>query len=145
MTELTKPKQSHGFQPGQSGNPAGRPKGARNKATLLIQELLDGEAERLGRKLIEMALEGDGTAMRLAVERIVPPRKDRPVEVSLPTMQTAADAVAATGALFAQVAAGDLTPGEASELAKLVDTFARTVEVQDLERRLAKLEEGLKR
>src|SRR5215475_9848913 len=66
------------FRPGVSGNPAGRPKGARNKSTLAAEALLDGEAEALTRKAVEMALGGDTVALRLCLERLVPPRKDRP-------------------------------------------------------------------
>ena len=47
------------FKKGQSGNPSGRPQGSRHKATLAIEELLDGEADKLTRKAVEMALEGD--------------------------------------------------------------------------------------
>jgi hypothetical protein len=64
------------FRKEQSGNPAGRPKGARNKATVASETLLDGEAEAITRKAVEMALDGDTTALRLVMERILPPRKD---------------------------------------------------------------------
>ena len=70
MTANSEPKQRGGFQPGQSGNPAGKPKGARNKTTLAVEALLDGEAEALTRKAIERALEGDSVALRLCLERI---------------------------------------------------------------------------
>src|SRR5262245_47204912 len=43
------------FEPGQRGNPSGRPKGARNKTTIAVEALLDNEAEALTRKLIELA------------------------------------------------------------------------------------------
>jgi hypothetical protein len=67
------------FRPGQSGNPAGRRTGSRHKATLAMEALFEGEAEAIGRKAIEKAKEGDTTAMRLCLERIIAPRKDRPV------------------------------------------------------------------
>jgi hypothetical protein len=130
------------FQKGQSGNPAGRPKGARNKATLALEALLDGEAEALTRKAIEMAKDGDMTAMRLCMDRIMPPRKDRPVSFALPTLKTAADAIKATSAIAEAVAAGDLTPMEAGELVKLVDGFTKAFELHEIEQRLAKLEGG---
>ena len=53
------------FQPGQSGNPKGKPKGARNRAPLAAEVLLDGEAEALTRKAIELALAGDTVALRI--------------------------------------------------------------------------------
>ena len=67
----------------QRGN-SGRPKGARHKATVAALALLDGEAEALTRKAIELALEGDVTALRLTLERIASPRRDAPVTFSLP-------------------------------------------------------------
>jgi hypothetical protein len=108
------------FQPGKSGNPAGKPAGARNKTTLAVEALLDGEAEALTRKAIELAKAGDMAALRLCMDRLAPPRKDRLVMFELPTITCAADAVKASAALFTAVAIGDLTPSEAAELGKLV-------------------------
>jgi hypothetical protein len=124
------------FEPGNSG----RPKGSRNKATLALEALLDGEAEALTRKAIGMALEGDTTAMRLVMDRIMPPRKDRPVLFALPKLETPADAVKATSALVEAVASGDLTPSEADDLSRLVDRFVRAVETTDILERLESLE-----
>src|SRR5258705_118225 len=67
------------FQKGRSGNPKGRPKGSRNAATLACEALLDGQAEALTQKAIQMALDGDPVALRLC-----PPRRDRPVSFPLP-------------------------------------------------------------
>jgi hypothetical protein len=63
------------FRPGQSGDPAGKPKGARNRATVAAEALLEGEAEMLTRKAIELGLSGDTTALRLCLERLMPPRR----------------------------------------------------------------------
>ncbi|GJE59098.1 DUF5681 domain-containing protein [Methylobacterium trifolii] len=128
------------FQKGQSGNPAGRPKGARHKTTLAVEALLEGEAEALTRKAIDLALEGDGPALRLCLDRLCPPRKDRHVAFALPPVETAADAVKASSALVAAVAAGELTPSEAAELGKLVETVIRGIELVDVQDRLTKLE-----
>ena len=65
------------FKPRQSGNSYGRPRGARNKATIAAEALLDGEAEAITRKAIELAKTGDITAIRLCLERIIPARRDR--------------------------------------------------------------------
>jgi hypothetical protein len=126
-------------KPFQPGNP-GRPKGSRNRATLALEALLDGEAEALTRKAVEMAMGGDTTAMRLVLDRIVPPRKDRPVMFLLPKLETAGDAVKATAALVEAVSVGDLTPGEAAELSKLVEGFTKAVELHEIQQRLDKLE-----
>jgi hypothetical protein len=124
------------------GNP-GKPPGARHKATQAALALLDGEAEALTRKAVDMALEGDGTALRLCLERIVPPRKDAPVRFDIPRMKSARDAVKAAGAVIDAVASGDLTPTEGAHVMALVDGFRRTLETSDLEARVLALEGGV--
>jgi hypothetical protein len=122
-----------------AGN-AGRPKGARNKATQAVMALLEGDAEALSRKAVEMALAGDGTALRLCLDRLAPPRKDSPVQFPLPRMSSAHDAAQAAGAVLEAVSAGDLTPTEGAQVMALVGSFRRTLEVTELEMRLAALE-----
>src|SRR5215510_13572489 len=72
------------FRKGQSGNPKGRRTGVRNKATEAAEQFLDGEAEALARRAVELALEGEASALRLCLERIIPPRRARPVKLNLP-------------------------------------------------------------
>jgi len=140
----TRKQRRSGWPKGQSGNPAGKPKGARHRATLAAEVLLDGEAEALSRKAVEMALAGDTVALRLCLERICPPRKERPIAFSLPPLASAADAPPALAAITAALAAGELTPGEANDLASLVDRFVGAVAVSDLEARLARIERNEK-
>jgi hypothetical protein len=102
--------------------------------------VLDGEAETITRKAIQLAKEGDLTALRLCLDRIAPPRKDRPVLFELPPIMSAADAVQASGALVAAVAEGELTPTEAGELGKLVEAYVKALEATDFAERLDKLE-----
>jgi Family of unknown function (DUF5681) len=133
------------FKPGQSGNPDGRPKGARNRATVAAERLLDGEADALTRKAIELAKEGDTTALRLCIERILPTRKDRPVAFEMSRIETVADSVKAAAAIASAVADGQLTPMEAAELSKVVDGYTRAVETADLAERLLRLEQTQKK
>ncbi len=124
------------FKPGQSGNPEGRPKGARNRATVAAERLLDGEADTLTRKAIELAKAGDSTALRLCIERILPARKDRPVSFNMPRIDSIADSVKAAAAIASGVADGDLTPMEAAELrtAELATRLVRLEQTQKKER-----------
>jgi hypothetical protein len=126
-------------RPFAAGNP-GRPKGARHKATLAAEAMLDGEAEGLTRKVLEMALAGDTVALRLCLERVLPPRRERPVRFRLPALQSPADASSAMAAIAAAVADASLTPGEAGELSKLIDAYVRAVEVTEFDQRLRALE-----
>jgi hypothetical protein len=131
------------FKKGQSGNPSGKPKGCRNTTTILFDELLKDNAKDLIEKAIEMAKGGDGPALRLCIDRLAPPRKDRPVWFELPEMKVARDAVKASAAIVAAVAAGDLTPSEAAELSRVVDGYARTLQTIEFEDRLSKLEKAI--
>ncbi len=140
MTDTTGKQQSGRFQPGQSGNPAGRPRGARHKATVAAELLLDGEAETLTRKAIDLAKSGDGSALRLCLERILPARRDRPVSFDLPAIETANDATNAMAAILRAVAEGDVTPNEGEAVAKLIETHLKAIEVTEIEARLSALE-----
>lgn len=122
-----------------AGN-AGKPKGARNRTTKAVAELLEGEAQALTRKAIELALSGDTIAMRLCLERIAPPRKDAPVSFGLPSMKTAASAAKAAGAVLEAVSTGQLTPLEAVQIMGLIETYRRTLETSEFEARIVALE-----
>ena len=115
------------FRPGQSGNPAGRPKGARNRSTIAAESLLEGEAEALTRKAIALALAGDTTALRLCIERLVPPRKDRPIAFELPPIASAADVANAVAAVLQAVAEGRVTPSEAMAVTGLIEVLGRAI------------------
>ncbi len=138
----TAKKQGRPFKKGKSGNPAGRPQGSRNKATLAMERLLNGEADRLTQKAVDLAMKGDTTALRLCLERLCPPRKDWPVTFDLPPMKVPADAVAAMSALLAAVAQGEVSPGEAQTIATVIEAQRRVIECEDHEKRLRALEEA---
>ena len=116
------------FKTGQSGNPGGRPKGSLNKATLASQALLDGEAEALTRKVVELAKNGHPVALRLCLERLLPPRKDRPISFTLPETKSAADLPKALLAILEAVAQGEITPGEGQALTAMLATMIATYE-----------------
>jgi hypothetical protein len=128
------------FKPGQSGNPSGRPKGSRHKTTLAIEKLLDGEAEEITRKAIEKAKHGDMTAIRICLDRLAPARKDRHIEFTLPKMEKASDAANASAAIVGAASSGELTPSEAAELLKIIESYTRTLQASDFEERLERLE-----
>ena len=118
-----------------TGN-TGRPRGARNRTTMAVLELLEGQAEALTQRAVEMALGGDTTALRLCLERLAPPRKDAPVMFALPPMTKASDAAEAAGATLQAVSEGDLTPSEGAQIMGLIDSFRRTLEITELEARV---------
>ena len=131
------------FPKGRSGNPRGKPKGARHKTTLLAERLMQDDAENIVNAVLAAARDGDMAAARIVLDRIAPARRDSPVTFTLPKIKRPADAVAASSALLAAVAGGRLTPGEALEVSKLIDGFVKTLEVAELEQRLNELEERI--
>ncbi len=124
------------FAPGNTG----RPKGARHKATLACEALLDGEVEKLTRKAVDMALAGDVQAMRICMDRIAPPRKDRHVTFDLPKIDGAGDHPKALAAIMGAVAQGGLTPMEGQALAAMLAEHRKAIETSEIEARLAALE-----
>jgi hypothetical protein len=131
------------FRKGESGNPLGRPRGARNKLALLAESLLEGDAAALVSKLIEVAKSGNVGALRLCIDRICPPQRDRTVAIELPPMTTAADAVAGMGVILQAIGEGDLGAREAGELANVVTGFSQTIATTQLEKRLDQIEKAM--
>ncbi len=125
---------------GEGNRLGGKTRGARHKTTLAIEALLQGEHEKLTRKAIDMALAGDTTAMRLCLDRIAPLRKDAPVSFELTPIKSAADALAASTAVLAAVAEGEITPDEAGRVMALLTAHKALVETGDLEARIVALE-----
>jgi hypothetical protein len=126
----------------QAGNTfgRGRPQGSRNKATIDLQEMLDGHGEAITRKCALMAMKGDATGMRLCMERLLPPRKEQPVKFKLSAVTTAAEVAAAVSTILQAVAGGQLTPAEGQMIANIVEGRRRVIETEELEARLQALE-----
>ena len=129
------------FRAGVSGNPNGRPKGARNHATRLAEALLEDDAVALVRRVIDLAKTGDVTALRLCLERLIPRRVERAIEFEMPSISEPKHAVVALSQITAGIGSGELTANEAHTLVALVEATIKTIEVVDLDRRLAALEE----
>ena len=120
---------------------SGRPKGSRNKATIAIESLLEGQSEALTQIAISKALDGDSVALRLCLDRIAPPMKDKPVVFPIPQMQDAVDASQAAGSVLSAVSEGMLTPIEGTRVMGLIDSYRRTLELTEIENRLKVLED----
>jgi len=131
------------FAKGHSGNPFGRALESRNKATEAAELLLDGAVEALTRRAVELALDGKLGALRLCLDRIIPPRRQRAQRLDLAPPRTIADLGSTMAAITTAAMEGTITTGEAAELARVVEIFVRAVETSDFERRLQQLEERL--
>jgi hypothetical protein len=137
----TEGKKSNGqFARGTSGNPSGRPPGSRNKVTLLVEALLEGEAEKLTRKAIELALAGDIQALRLCLDRLTPPCKDRLVHFELPPALNLDEIGLRITAILEAISEGRITPQEGEVLSRILCVQAHLLTTQDLEQRVEKLE-----
>ena len=88
-----------------AGN-SGKPKVSRNKATIAIESLLQGQAEALTQTAVTKALEGDSIALRPCMDRIAPAPTDQPGSFSLPKMKNALDASEAAGSVLSAVSEG---------------------------------------
>ena len=93
------------------------------------------------RKAVKLALGGHTIALRLCLDRLIAPHRERLVPLALPPMRKPADLPPAMEAISAAVACGVLAPAEAAELAKVVDTFANAIEMRDFDSRLRALED----
>jgi hypothetical protein len=136
-----KMQESGKFRKGQSGNPKGKAKGTRNKATLTVENLLNGELENICRKLIEEALLGNIQAIKMVLDRVFPFRRDYPVTIELPKIQNSSDVLQAIGLITTAVGNGKISPSEGEALSRIIDVHVKVIEAHDYEKRLSKLEE----
>ena len=111
--------------------------GSRNNATLACEALLEGQAEALTQKAVDMALAGDPVALRICLERICPVRKDRAVRFALPPITSARDAADIAAAVAQAVAAGHITPSEAAEFGKVIEIYIKAYQTAELNDRVA--------
>jgi hypothetical protein len=132
------------FAKGASGNPAGKPKGTRNRLTRALDDLAAVDALQVLAKSLELAKDGDVSAARMILHRAWPVPKSRVIEgVELPPLKSAADAVAAMGKITSAVSAGMLTLEEARDLTAIIEAFRKTHELAEIERRLSALEQDI--
>jgi hypothetical protein len=119
------PARGRPFEKGQSGNPAGRPMGARNRATLAAQTLLDGQLEAITQKAAEQALQGDINAIRLCLQHGLPPRREQPIEFELKKLESIHDTADAVADVISAVSVGKITLGEGIAIVGLIEAYGR--------------------
>ena len=137
MTVTRKPR----GRPFKPGNP-GRPPGAKNKVTQMLEQLAEGQAEQIVQKVLQQALAGDVMSQRMMLDRYWPPRKAQPINVAIPPIRSSQDALDAIAAICATLGEGGLTPDEVTALSSVVGRSIQVVELQDIERRIRALEEA---
>lgn len=132
------------FKKGESGNPQGRPVGTRNKTTLAALSLIEDEGEQLARKAVELALDGDLPALKLCMDRLLPPAKERPLEAfSLPQLNDQRSVLDALDTIANKLSRGELLPAEATSICKVLEQYRKHFETTELAERLENLERTL--
>ena len=129
------------FQKGKSGNPYGRPCGAKNKATMLAQVLLERDIEAICNRVIDDAKKGNLQAIKLVLERIIPPKKDSPITLELPQIQTSSDILLCANIITDAVSKGELSPSEGEAFSRILDIHSKAIELNDIDKRLKVIEE----
>jgi hypothetical protein len=137
---INKPVRGRPFQPGNKHG-RGRPRGSRNQAARLCQEMLDSHAESLTKKCMSLAYQGNAGALRICMDRLTPALRQRTLEFKMPRTKTLADVSAASESVLGAVANGQLTPAEGENFSGLLDGRRHMIEAQELEERVRALED----
>jgi hypothetical protein len=130
-------------RPFKAGNP-GRPSGSKNKTTKMLEELSEGKAEDLIRKMIELALAGNVRCLEYCLDRLFPQRRGEPINLALPKINSVEDVATAKAAVVGALSNGTVTPEQASHVIRLLDSYAETITANDFAVRLANVESVLK-
>ena len=138
MTRVVRKPRGRPFEP---GNP-GRPPGSKNKITQMVEQLAEGQAEQLVQKVLDLAQAGDVSCLRMMLDRLWPPRKGQPVNVVMPPINTSQDVFPAIASIWTAIREGRLTPDEASALSIVIDRSIQAIELHDIAKRIAALEEA---
>jgi hypothetical protein len=138
MTTIVRRSRGRPFKP---GNP-GRPPGSKNKITQIVEQLAEGQAEQLVQKALELGQAGDVACMRMILDRVWPARKGQPVNVVMPPIKTSQDLFPAIASIWTAIGEGRLTPDEASALSIVIDRSIQAIELHDIVKRIAALEEA---
>ena len=138
MTRVVRKPRGRPFEP---GNP-GRPPGSKNKITQMVEQLVEGQAEQLVQKVLDLAQAGDVSCLRMMLDRLWPPRKGQPVNVVMPPINTSQDVFPAIASIWTAIREGRLTPDEASALSIVIDRSIQAIELHDVAKRIAALEEA---
>jgi hypothetical protein len=125
------------FQTGQSGNPAGRPRGSRNRRTVIVEKLLDDSAGELTTAAIARATDGDPAALRACMDRVAPRLRHRPLDFDLPDLVTLADTPVAINAIAQGLSHGELDLEEAAALMRAVREFTLALAAVERDKRAA--------
>jgi len=128
---------SNKFQPGESGNPDGRPKGSKDKRTQ-YRELFEPHADDLIQKVIDMAIAGDTTCLKMCIDRLVSPIRAKNATVTLDDIEGTLTEKGEK--IIAAMGNGEVTPSDASSMLSALAAQARIIEIDDLEQRIKRLE-----
>jgi hypothetical protein len=127
-------------RPFAKGN-VGRPRGSKNRKTLVAHALLAEEETELLRKAIELAKAGNVQMLKFLLDRLLP--KDRLVKIELPRFDHGDEAIDAMSAISRAVTEGQITASEAGAISNIISAYSRAVDVWDLSRRIEAIEESL--
>jgi len=133
-------KQHQGFKKGQSGNPAGRKAGSRNKASLIVEKLMAEDIEDITKNLVMMAKNGDMTAIKIVIDKLIPNKKSGQISFELPTIKTATDIAGGFSQILEQVSTGEISVADAKDVGSILESARKTYEIEELEKRIDELQ-----
>ena len=84
-------------------------------------------------------------AIKLILDRVLPSKRDRVIDIQLPKLQTTNDAVNAISIIIDAVGSGEITPSEGEAMSRVVDAFVKTSQAYEIEKRVSILEQGVKK
>jgi len=125
------------FKPGESGNPDGRPIGSKDKRTQ-YRELFEPHADALIQKVINLALDGDTTCLKMCIDRLVSPFRAKNATITLDDIEGTLTEKGEK--IINAMGKGKISPSDTSSMLSALAAQARIIEIEELEKRISDLE-----
>jgi hypothetical protein len=120
----------------------GRKPGSRNRVSVVPAAFLEDEGEELARSAVQLAKAGNVVMLKFLLGRLLP--RERLINIELPTMETADDAVEALGSVLRAVSEGEISPSEGAAVAELINSYSQAIDRADVVKGLDALEAQIK-
>jgi len=134
------------FQPGKSGNPNGRPKGAIGCRQKFFNDFIAPRKLPLLQRAYDLAIEGNDQMLKLLLDRLIPAKPlDEPLNIEMPPIDSKnIETLLSYGEkVLKAISDNEITPDQGKSLMSIIDSQRKNIEIAQLVGRVEEIEKRL--